>query len=440
MLSILFVWEVSPVKKFVVILMMVGLVMSSRGATAQDLFESQTLGELPPQVMMPDLAEPLSISSNKIELPGESIGTIPAQEPLSLPTPSSGEMAPSWDYFMGQDLQLFSCQPAILESTGTWLRRGFWSAEVDAVIMNRTFSNNRVLLASDFTANLNALSIRGDGPGAEGTPRLTLSRFLFRDDANRDHNLEFVAWGGGNWSQQGQLTGEDLEVPIQLDGFNPSFDGAQSTQYKYDSWFNNFELNYHVKQRMLKDRMELEPSGHWVRRAQPSRSNAFLAGMRFFNLNEQLYWNAFGIPDVNNDNTTETGTYYVNTNNVLIGTQLGVSSTYETARWSGGVWCKGGMYLNIMDVDSAFNVTGNVTSGETDLQGDNIAFIGQAGVLGKYHIRPNLSLRAGLEVMLINHLAVAPSQLDFVPSGRSIISSGSDNYYMGGSIGFESYW
>jgi hypothetical protein len=42
--------------------------------------------------------------------------------------------------------------------------------------------------------------------------------------------------------------------------------------------------------------------------------------------------------------------------------------------------------------------------------------------------------------MLINHLAVAPSQLDFVPSGNTTISSGSDNYYMGGSLGFESYW
>jgi hypothetical protein len=306
--------------------------------------------------------------------------------------------------------------------------------------MNRTFSRDPILLISDLTENLNTLGIRGDIPGAEGTPRLTLGRFLFRDDANRDHNLEFVAWGGGNWSQQGELTGTDLEVPIQIDGFNPSFDGAQATNYKYDSWFNNFELNYHVKQRMLKDRMELEPSGHWVRRANPTRSNAFLAGLRLFNLSEQLYWNAFGIPDGNDDGVTETGNYYVNTNNMLIGTQLGASSTYETARWSAGAWCKGGMYLNIMDLQSDFAVTGNVTSGSADLQGDNIAFIGQAGVLGKYHIRPNLSLRVGLEVMLINHLAVAPSQLDFVPSGNTTISSGSDNYYMGGSLGFESYW
>ncbi len=427
-------------KKFVVILMMVGLVVSSRGATAQDLFESQTLGELPPQMMMPDPAEPMSISSSKLELPSESLEPVPMQEPLSLPSTSSDDSAPSWDYFTGQDLQLFSCQPAILESSGTWLRRGFWSAEVDAVIMNRTFARDPILLVSDDTANLNTLGIRGDIPGAEGTPRLTLSRFLFRDDANRDHNLEFVAWGGGNWSQQGQLTGADLSVPIQIDGFNPSFDGAQSTNYKYDSWFNNFELNYHVKQRMLKDRMELEPSGHWVRRANPTRSNAFLAGLRLFNLSEQLYWNAFGIPDGDDDDVTETGNYYVNTNNLLIGTQLGASSTYETARWSGGVWCKGGMYLNIMDLQSDFAVTGNVTSGSADLQGDNIAFIGQAGVLGKYHIRPNLSLRVGLEAMLINHLAVAPKQLDFVPSGNTTISSGSDNYYLGGSLGFESYW
>ncbi len=76
-------------KKFVVILMMVGLVVSSRGATAQDLFESQTLGELPPQGMIPDPAEPMSMSSNKLELPSESLEPVPMQEPLSLPSTSS---------------------------------------------------------------------------------------------------------------------------------------------------------------------------------------------------------------------------------------------------------------------------------------------------------------------------------------------------------------
>ena len=36
--------------------------------------------------------------------------------------------------------------PALMESTGTWLRRGFWYAEVDGLLLNRSFNRSRYLL------------------------------------------------------------------------------------------------------------------------------------------------------------------------------------------------------------------------------------------------------------------------------------------------------
>ena len=56
------------VKKIVVFLMMLGLGIASRGAVAQDLFESQTLGELPP-MMMPDPTDATSSHGTSVVLP-----------------------------------------------------------------------------------------------------------------------------------------------------------------------------------------------------------------------------------------------------------------------------------------------------------------------------------------------------------------------------------
>lgn len=350
-----------------------------------------------------------------------------------------------------QDYHLLDYEPAVLESSGTWLRRGFWYSELDAVILNRKFSRNSFFLMQQQTLGAfplnNTLAIFGSRPGAETAPRLKLGRFLFRDQFNRDHTAEFILYGGGQWSQDARLdvnpnTGgaNFLLVPQVLDGGNASFSGATSSQFNYQSRFNSFELNYHVKARMQRDRMELEPSGHWVRRAQPSISRSFLAGVRFFDLTENLGWNASGIPDANGDNQTETGNYRVHTDNDLIGTQLGFSWNYETSRWSLGASAKGGAFLNRVSLASDFLVTGGVTSGSIRDHEDNLSFLSEASLHGKWHLRPNLSLRAGLEMLYLTQTALAPNQLNFIPSGTSKVASASGSIYLGVSIGFEGYW
>jgi hypothetical protein len=430
------------VKKISVFLMLLALSTSSREVAALDLFESQTLGELPPHMSMP---VPRLSETPMLELPSESISKAPTYEPLTIPSMSGDSDQSPLGSAGTREYELFGCEPALLESTGTWLRRGFWFAEVDAVLAQRRWHRTGITLmrASDAFPplyNKDVLSIDGSRPGVEGAPRITVGRFLFRDEINRDHNLEFVAFGGGNWSQEGQIASDDgLSVPFRLRGPNIAFDGALSSQYRYDSWFESFELNYHVKQRMLKDRMELQPNGQWIRRAQPSRTFSYLAGLRYFNLDEHLNWQAFGIPDGNNDTIDEDGTYRIKTSNHMFGTQLGLSQTYETARWSIGGRVKGGMYLNLVNLDSAFDIT-NTVNGATDLDREKLSWIGEASLIGKYHIKPNFSLRAGLELMHISSVALAPNQIDFLPSGNNLISMGNESVYMGGSIGFEGYW
>ena len=196
---------------------------------------------------------------------------------------------------------------------------------------------------------------------------------------------------------------------------------------------------------MGRDHMELEPSGHWVRRAGPSVSRSLLAGIRFFDLNEDLAWSASGI-DIDNDPATpaEFGNVRIHTDNDMIGTQLGFTWFYERARWSGGIRAKSGMYLNNVDVrvNSVVPTPTDTVVTDSALDADEMSFIVEVALIGKWHLRPNFSLRAGMDLLFLSSTALAPGQIrgSFVPSGPTSIVSNTDPVYLGGSIGFEGYW
>ena len=419
--------------------------------------------------------EPLPVSSEaemefpgELTLPSESATEFSSGEPVeeSFPDPAGTE----WD---GDGIlqesgieQMFCRNPIAVESTGTWLRRGFWYLEVDAVILNRKSSRDKRVLIGQlvgvdgFNRPLdNEMVIEPRRPGAEGVPRMTLGHFLFRDAKNRDHVTEFTIYGGGQWTQESSIEANpdnilgsvSLLVPFSLDNGNASFDTATASSFRYDSRFNSFELNYLVKDRLGRDRMELEPNGQWVRRAGPTMSRTFLAGLRFFDLTEDLAWQASGIDPDGDDSTVDAedddfGDVDVRADNDNFGTQLGFSCSYETARWSLGAEAKGGMFLNLIDVDSRYFLTRNASDEdiltESTLETDEIAFIGEASFQGKWHLRPNFSLRASLEIMMATSQAFASSQFPevFIPGGLSIIDTGNESTYLGGSIGFEGYW
>ncbi len=487
--------------KNLVIILSVGLLLNSvSGATAQEyvappmgvpngpppmeagsgtrgFVEVHDSGQYNPGIESSVIQNPIPVIQNPViegSLPGVELPSAPSSvsgQPLSeyIPEPvPSGDFQPALQpiaegqsvdqsYDQSGDYEIQLCDPALLESTGTWLRRGFWYSEVDVLLMDRIWRRDDLTVAFQFNSSNqidNQLSVEGGRQGAELIPRLKLGHFLFRDYKNRDHAMEFVLYGGGQWSKTGRLdaiNGGTLEVnPTltgstfaggQLTGGDASFRGATSMQYDYDSRFNNFEMNYHVKSRMRKDRMELEPSGQWIRRAQPSSTRSLIAGIRYFNLSEDFDWNAFGIDDDNNSATAaQSGNYRVRTDNDLIGTQLGFSWTFETARWSLGLKNKSGIYLNRTDVESSFEVTGGVTSGDNDIRVDNLSFITEGSLIGKWHLRPNFSLRAGLEIMYVSSVAHASEQLNFIPVSTSQIVANGDSTFMGGLIGFEGYW
>jgi len=437
------------VKKLLFLLFIGVLIRPGSRAAAQDFLEPSAGGPIagPPQLALPALGSGTRGSATRESLPvmelpatSSSMPGMPIRD--ALPEPISAiDLQPELQPFVSGHEYQMDCEPALLESTGTWLRRGFWYTEVDALLMDRIWARDDSILAFQ-PGTANTLFLEGGRQGSEATPRLKLGRFLFRDQQNRDHAAEFIAYGGGQWTKSGRLDAANGgTLTSVIGGGNPSFTGATSTLYDYDSRFNSFELNYHRKSRMKKDRMELEPNGEWVRRAQPSFSRSVMAGIRYFDLNEDFDWNAFGIDDDGLATTDpQTGNYRVRTDNDLIGTQVGFGWTYETARWSLGLNSKSGMYLNHTDVDSSFVVTGGVTSGESHITVDNLSFVTEAAVVGKWHMRPNFSLRAGMEILFVSSVAHASEQLDFVPVSTSHVVAGGNSTYMGGLIGFEGYW
>lgn len=355
---------------------------------------------------------------------------------------------------LGEPLKMLTGHAPFFESSGTWLRRGYWFAEVDYWMMTRSWDKHGVVLASEEAVRnshpsgapflvSNVLELQGDSEGAEGLGRVKLGRFLFRDMGNRDHFVEASWWGGGSYEQAVSLessTNAGLQVSNFIDRVNVSFDGAEEMSFAYQSEINSAELNYEVRQRMDRDQLLLHPGGAWVRSAAPTRTYSYLAGIRYVNLRENL-----AIDSVDNEgtaNTDESGFYDVMTENNLLGTQVGGSISHETGRWSLTASAKGGLFWNRMDLNSSFQVGEDTvrSSGDTNSDKDSLAFVGDAELLGRWYLRPNVSLRASLGLMWIDSIALAPHQVHFIPGQYSPIADTGDSVFLGGSLGVEGYW
>ena len=227
----------------------------------------------------------------------ELLPAVPAEEILEpIPSPLTHDLAMHYE------------APPVTQSSGTWLRRGLWYADLEAVVMSRTWNKHDFLFAQQPIGNspfngvltLQRYVIGESSPGAEGHARLSLGRFLFRDYKNRDHNAEMVVFGGGEWTEeisniQTTLPNTNaIDVASVLDGNGTqlSFTGAGDMDLAYTSRISSFEWNYSVTDRLRRDRMSLQPNGQWVRKAAAGVSQEFLIGLRFLDLEENVEWSA----------------------------------------------------------------------------------------------------------------------------------------------------
>ena len=451
--------------KILLFLVLAAICIDSVAASAQEELIAPLQTEFddpPPQLELPEMPSgsesPSSNANDDLPAPieGSEDGSIdPFADPLN-----SDDMQGSVEPFVsGEEEQFALFEPALLESTGTWLRRGFWYTEFDVVITDRIWRRDSMVIMDQIVGAVtnqfgqqspisNELILDGGQNGAAVAPQLKLGRFLFRDYKNRDHAVEFIVYGGAQWSQDGRLDANlnnsagttSLQIDHRFSRGNADFDGATNSQFEYNSRLNSFELNYHVSSRMQRDHMALEPSVKWVRRANPSFTWSLITGLRYIDLSEDFDWDAFGIPDADNDNSLEQGTYDIRASNDMIGPQFGFTWAHERARWSLGAEMKGGIMLNNSDVKSDFNVTGNFTSGSSRIEDKNMSFLTDASILAKWHLRPNVSLRVGVDLMFLTSLTLAPDQINFAPVATSENIAPGDVTFLSGSVGLETYW
>ena len=388
------------------------------------------------------------------------IGTPYAEppQPVASPTPIEQPfrpLAPIPSPLM-DDLSLDCNYPVVTESTGTWLRRGLWYADLEAIIMTRTWNNNDVTLIGEGEiggtgATGNAFLIKGEigesSPGWDGLPRVTIGRFLFRDQKNRDHTAEMAVFGGSEWNEEVSIkaaTANGLFVPISLHQNRNNFSGADESNFIYSSRFHSWEWNYQVNERMGKDRMELQPTGEWVRKASPGLTHQYLAGLRYFDLEENVDWFANDII-ANSSVINSDGVYRTRASNNMFGFQLGYGITYEADRWNISTGAKLGAYINDARTTSnlAFTSDTNTAASQsnfaTSAHENTASYFSQWNITARYHLRPNLSLRFGWEGLYVTSAVLAPNQLNFDPVSTSISVTG-DVFYNGITFGTEYYW
>jgi hypothetical protein len=158
-------------------------------------------------------------------------------------------------------------------------------------------------------------------------------------------------------------------------------------------------------------------------------------GLRFLELGDRLDWSATDIGTVGAN-----GDYRIRTDNELFGYQMGTGITYQAPRFSVGTNVKGGVFVNRATGESALDLTANDTNDfDLHLVENQFSFVGEFRLQGKYHVLPNVSLRAAWEMMLITSAALAPRQSTFT-SNTTYLNTTGNPFYQGASFGCDFYW
>ncbi len=348
---------------------------------------------------------------------------------------------------------------AELISSGTWLHRGRWFTQTEATLVFRSTAPRQILSdvpllflgsGTPQTFFSDAMTTESDGFGYEPGMRVTVGKYLGRDDKNRDRTLEFTFWGLNEWtSQYGVVAINPNEFSLlrtPLDRGIGAYNFATAHQMAYESNLNSFEMNAKISRRLGRDRMVLKPDGRWERQCDPGRTPTFLAGFRAITIDEEFSFDAqrtgfVGDPDLPN----AFGTYDIDAQNRLFGLQLGAELIQQHCNWSFGVRGKLGGYANFVDQTTQVRVSDTrpgLASSVRDEQASDVqlAMGAELGLVGTYQIRPNIAFRAAYDFIYLQGLALAPQQLDFNTAPQPNVRSGSHQFLNGGTVGLEFVW
>jgi hypothetical protein len=217
---------------------------------------------------------------------------------------------------------------------------------------------------------------------------------------------------------------DELALPGDLGLVTNNFFFADEVSVRYDSQVNNAEVN-----RVCCCCCCDGPCC--------CRSVTWLYGFRYLNLNED-----FAI--VSTDLQEGTSTYDIDTNNNLIGGQVGSRIRHSRGRWSWEGTGKAGLFGNAAEQHSDAIIDFPnfvIRPGRTESAG-NLAFVGDFNLSAIYQINTVWGARFGYNLIWIEGVALAPDQLDFTdtPTSGSGISTDGGVLLHGLSAGVEARW
>ncbi|WP_197528432.1 Lpg1974 family pore-forming outer membrane protein [Aeoliella mucimassa] len=183
---------------------------------------------------------------------------------------------------------------------------------------------------------------------------------------------------------------------------------------------------------------EISIRRYWVG-ASPRVTGTWMAGFRYTRLTEDLNYGTSG--------TSGNAFFATGTTNDLCGFQAG-GDMWMTIRqgFRVGAQGKAGIYNNRMESFATITSTQLAQPLVERVKGDRAAFITEGNVSVVFDVMPNMSLRAGYDVLFLNTVALAANNFNFdnAPllggTRTPVLIEESSSLYHGANVGLEYVW
>ncbi len=275
----------------------------------------------------------------------------------------------------------------------------------DALLLNRTQRSDTPLVRQNAPGNPIL-----DTADSLQFPYEGLPRFVF--GYQKDQSTFEVSYAGMvDWYDASSVAGvNNLSVPGDLGLASLDYFAADLFDATYSSEFHDIQANYY---RSLNGGDCCTGSCFDVEG---------MAGLRVFLLDEQF---TLSPTDVDTGNQS---LYRINTENHLIGPQLGLRMTASRGNWSFQAIGKAGVFANpLWSQQSVSDLNDTISLRNVRTTDEKVAVIGDLEFVSRYRVNSHCNLRFGYLFNWIEGVVLPTDQIDFsnnVTSGTSTDASG----------------
>jgi hypothetical protein len=260
-------------------------------------------------------------------------------------------------------------------------------------------------------------------------------------------NLELVYFGLNKWSESATATSSTPTLFSYISDFGTApFGGFDDTDRSflqsatYSSAIHNTELNFR--------RRWQEPAGYF--------QGSFLAGVRYFDLDEKLLYSTRGENNDGTNNGLRFADFDTQTRNTLVGFQLGgdlwwnllpgvkLGTEFKTGVY--GNHSEQGTFLRSNSIDLLGNNTVNLSQSENASDG-RTAYLTSFNTQLWYRLSYSWAFKTSFQAIYIDNVALAGENVNSVPLALSVarqqavrVNNDGEVMYTGFTLGAEYTW